>query len=90
VQDVVDFISEKFEQGLSACQVASLLLDECLANDPREARGVGCDNMTAIVVDLRQGVAVGSASSHEAPPQGGQQQQQEQQRPPQREQQQQQ
>ncbi len=31
-------------------QASSELLDACLANDPKEARGVGCDNMTAVVV----------------------------------------
>jgi serine/threonine protein phosphatase PrpC len=47
-------------QGLAPSQAACELLDACLANDPKEARGVGCDNMTAVVVLLQ--------------PQGGQQQ----------------
>lgn len=53
LQDVVDFIGAKLKEGMSPCQAASALLDACLANDPREARGVGCDNMTSVVVELK-------------------------------------
>lgn len=51
-QDVVDFVSQRLDQGMTPVEVSSALLDACLANDPKEARGVGCDNMTAIVVQL--------------------------------------
>ncbi|GFH05585.1 PPM-type phosphatase domain-containing protein, partial [Haematococcus lacustris] len=46
-QDVVDFIGSKLDLGMSASAAACALLDACLAHDPKEARGVGCDNMTA-------------------------------------------
>lgn len=52
-QDVVDFISTRLDQGMGPSQAASALLDACLANDPKEARGVGCDNMTGVVVLLK-------------------------------------
>jgi hypothetical protein len=32
----------------------SQLLDHCLAGDPREAHGIGCDNMTAIIVKFNK------------------------------------
>lgn len=51
-QDVVDFVSQRLDQGMTPVQISSAMLDACLANDPKEARGVGCDNMTAIVVLL--------------------------------------
>lgn len=51
-QDCVDFVSQRLEQGMTPVEAASALLDACLANDPKEARGVGCDNMTAVVVQL--------------------------------------
>mmetsp|Transcript_7281 Transcript_7281/g.15903 ORF Transcript_7281/g.15903 Transcript_7281/m.15903 type:complete len:370 (-) Transcript_7281:792-1901(-) len=51
-QDVVDFVSQRLEKGMSPKEAASELLDACLANDPKEARGVGCDNMTAVVVQF--------------------------------------
>ena len=56
-QDVVDFISQRLDQGMTPSQAASALLDACLANDPKEARGVGCDNMTSVVVEFKQGGA---------------------------------
>ncbi len=49
----MDFISAKLDQGLTCSQASSALLDACLANDPKEARGVGCDNMTSVVVQLK-------------------------------------
>lgn len=51
-QEVVDFISQKLDQGMNTSQAACALLDACLATDPKEARGVGCDNMTVVVVEL--------------------------------------
>jgi serine/threonine protein phosphatase PrpC len=51
-QEAVDFISARLDEGRSASQAACDLIDACLAPDPKEARGVGCDNMTAIVVLL--------------------------------------
>jgi len=51
-QDVVDFVAQRLDQGMEPAQIACAMLDACLANDPKEARGIGCDNMTAIVVLL--------------------------------------
>lgn len=51
-QQAVDFISKQLEDGAKPADAACALLDACLAPDPKEARGVGCDNMTAIVVQL--------------------------------------
>ena len=51
-QDAVDFVGARMDQGMTPSQVSSALLDACLANDPKEARGVGCDNMTCVVVQL--------------------------------------
>lgn len=51
-QEVVDFVEARLEQDLAPTTIACQLLDHCLASDPREARGIGCDNMTALVVLL--------------------------------------
>lgn len=56
---MVDFISARLDQGMSPSQASSALLDACLANDPKEARGVGCDNMTSVVVLLKATNQVG-------------------------------
>ncbi|KIY91553.1 hypothetical protein MNEG_16411 [Monoraphidium neglectum] len=54
-QEAVDFLRARLAQGASPTESASQLLDACLASDPKESRGVGCDNMTAIVVRLQRG-----------------------------------
>jgi len=51
-QECVDFISQRLSQGVKPADAACALLDACLAGDPKAARGVGCDNMTVIVVQL--------------------------------------
>lgn len=51
-QECVDFVSQRLDQGMTPTAAACALLDACLANDPKETRGVGCDNMTALVVLL--------------------------------------
>lgn len=51
-QEVVDFVRPRLEKGCPPHEVASELLNACLANDPKEARGIGCDNMTAAVSGL--------------------------------------
>ncbi len=62
-QEAVDFIGARLDQGMTPAQAASALLDACLANDPKEARGVGCDNMTSVVVQLKHiGAVVGAPS----------------------------
>ena len=59
-QEVVTFVREKLGKpkpdgsGVwSPQQVSSALLDRCLAQDPKETRGVGCDNMTCVVVSFK-------------------------------------
>ncbi|KAF6255979.1 protein phosphatase 2C [Scenedesmus sp. NREL 46B-D3] len=51
-QECVDFIAKKLAAGEKPADAACALLDACLAGDPKAARGVGCDNMTVIVVLL--------------------------------------
>ncbi|KAJ9518291.1 hypothetical protein QJQ45_010236 [Haematococcus lacustris] len=69
-QDVVDFIGSKLDLGMSASAAACALLDACLAHDPKEARGVGCDNMTAVVVQLKPSAADSSLAAAGAPAAG--------------------
>lgn len=52
-QECVDFISQRLDEGMTPCAASTALLDACLASDPKEARGLGCDNMTAMVVLLK-------------------------------------
>lgn len=52
-QQCIDFVGEKLKAGQTPSEAACALLDACLAGDPKSARGVGCDNMTVIVVQLQ-------------------------------------
>jgi protein phosphatase 1G len=72
-QQVVDFVHQRLAKGIAPRDIASELLNSCLANDPREARGIGCDNMTAAIVvfepssgPLRHGSCSCGARSDEA------------------------
>lgn len=65
-QQAVDFINQRLDQGLSIPQVCSSLLDACLAADPKEAKGVGCDNMTVVLVLLNQGAPAAAAAPEPA------------------------
>ncbi|KAL4452740.1 hypothetical protein ABPG75_008402 [Micractinium tetrahymenae] len=61
-QQVVDFVAERLAKGEQPEVISSQLLDGCLASDPREARGIGCDNMTAAIVVFEHGQPVRSGS----------------------------
>ena len=50
LQEVVDFVSQQLATGCSPSEAASRLLDACLATDPADTRGIGCDNMTATII----------------------------------------
>jgi protein phosphatase 1G len=52
-QEVVDFILARLGEKKPE-EIASELLDHCLASDPRESRGKGCDNMTCCIVQFKQ------------------------------------
>ncbi len=52
-QEVCDFVGQRLARGQSPKEVACELLDACLASNPRDAKGIGCDNMTAQIVVLR-------------------------------------
>lgn len=49
-QQAVDFINQRLDQDLSAGAICAEILDTCLAKNPKEARGIGCDNMTAELI----------------------------------------
>ena len=53
LQEVVDFVAQRLAENQTPSQVATQLLDACLANDPADTRGIGCDNMTATIVVVR-------------------------------------
>jgi protein phosphatase 1G len=54
VQDAVNLVDELLKSGLPLADVASAVVDRCLAADPKDSFGVGCDNMTCIVIDFQK------------------------------------
>lgn len=46
----VDFVNQRLDLDLAARTICAEILDFCLAKNPKEARGIGCDNMTAELV----------------------------------------
>ncbi|CDH58421.1 protein phosphatase [Lichtheimia corymbifera JMRC:FSU:9682] len=53
-QQVVDFVRGKLKEKMTLETICENLMDECLA-DQCDVGGVGCDNMTVIIVAFMQG-----------------------------------
>lgn len=53
-QEAVDFVSKKMREGLDLKDILSDLFDHCLSPHPSANEGLGCDNMTAIIVKLKR------------------------------------
>jgi len=52
-QEVCDFVGPRLKQGQEIPKIIEALLDDCIAADPKETHGLGGDNMTCVVVQLR-------------------------------------
>ena len=57
VQEVVNFVGQRLSEGMVPAEIASQLLDACLAGNPSESMGIGCDNMTATIILRNRGGA---------------------------------
>eukprot|EP00803_Ostreobium_quekettii_P007971 evm.model.scf_384EXC.2 EVM.evm.TU.scf_384EXC.2 scf_384EXC:28412-30170(-) len=51
-QEVVDFVGRRLDEGGALDEICGEIVDSCLAGDPKATKGVGCDNMTILVVKL--------------------------------------
>ena len=52
-EDCVQFIRSRLEEGKSLSEISEEIADECLSPDPKATQGIGADNITCIIVDLR-------------------------------------
>ena len=57
-QQAVDFVSKKIKEygnddPQTLAKIVEELLDECVAEDPVVSKGLGCDNMTCIIISLK-------------------------------------
>lgn len=53
-EDVCDFVGPRLKKGEEIEKIVEALLDSCIADDPRETHGLGGDNMTCVIVQLRR------------------------------------
>eukprot|EP00842_Homolaphlyctis_polyrhiza_P004553 jgi/Hompol1/5099/HPOL_001898-RA len=56
-QEVIDFVSVRISERYSLDQICEQLMDRCLAPDSGDC-GVGCDNMTVVIVGLLRGLTM--------------------------------
>ncbi|KAJ7600524.1 phosphatase 2C-like domain-containing protein [Mycena floridula] len=54
-QQVVDFIRLEVSEGKSLTQICEDMCDHCLAPDTSSGAGIGCDNMTILIVAILHG-----------------------------------
>lgn len=53
-QEVCDFVGPRLKKGEEIPKIVEALLDDCIAVDPKETHGLGGDNMTCVIVQLRR------------------------------------
>eukprot|EP00747_Dinoflagellata_sp_TGD_P225999 gnl/TRDRNA2_/TRDRNA2_99822_c1_seq2.p1 gnl/TRDRNA2_/TRDRNA2_99822_c1~~gnl/TRDRNA2_/TRDRNA2_99822_c1_seq2.p1 ORF type:complete len:406 (-),score=81.58 gnl/TRDRNA2_/TRDRNA2_99822_c1_seq2:120-1337(-) len=51
-EEAVDFVRLRLARGATIATIIEELLDECISKDPKATQGLGCDNMTCLVVQL--------------------------------------
>lgn len=52
-EDCVELIRSKLAEGKALRDIAEDIADECLTPDPKATQGIGADNITCLIVDLR-------------------------------------
>jgi protein phosphatase PTC2/3 len=52
---VVDFVRREVAQGTPLGQICENIMEHCLAPDTHGAQGIGCDNMTILIVAILNG-----------------------------------
>jgi protein phosphatase 1G len=52
--DLVSFISERMSANRTLKEICEEIADECLSPDPKATQGLGADNITCMIVDLRK------------------------------------
>jgi protein phosphatase 2C family protein 2/3 len=54
-QHVVDFVRREVAQEKPLGQICEIIMEHCLAPDTHGAQGIGCDNMTILIVAILNG-----------------------------------
>ncbi|PPR01739.1 hypothetical protein CVT24_001559 [Panaeolus cyanescens] len=54
-QQVVDFVRYQVAEGKELSEIGEMMCDHCLAPDTTSGAGIGCDNMTVLIVAITHG-----------------------------------
>ncbi len=54
-QQVVDFVRYQASEGKELTEICEMMCDHCLAPDTTSGVGIGCDNMTVLIVAITHG-----------------------------------
>ena len=54
-QDVIDFVRYQVSQGKELTEIGEMICDHCIAPDTTSGAGIGCDNMTVLIVAITHG-----------------------------------
>ncbi|KAF9267446.1 PP2C-domain-containing protein [Marasmius fiardii PR-910] len=54
-QQVIDFVRLQVSEGKELSEIGEMMCDHCLAPDTSSGAGIGCDNMTVLVVAILHG-----------------------------------
>ncbi|KAF9468533.1 PP2C-domain-containing protein [Collybia nuda] len=54
-QQVVDFVRYQVSLGKELAEICEMMCDHCLAPDTSSGAGIGCDNMTVLIIALLHG-----------------------------------
>lgn len=54
-QQVVDFIRREVADGKELTEICEMIFDHCLAPDTSSGAGIGCDNMTIMIIAITHG-----------------------------------
>lgn len=52
-QDVVDFVYERIRKDMKLSKIVEELLDWLISPDYTQTAGLGCDNMSCIIIKLK-------------------------------------
>jgi protein phosphatase 1G len=52
-QEIVDFVYERMKKDMKLSKIVEELLDSLLSTDYTVTQGLGCDNMSCVIIKLK-------------------------------------
>lgn len=52
-QEIVDFVYERMKKDMKLSKIVEELLDSLLSHDYTVTQGLGCDNMSCVIIKLK-------------------------------------